>query len=131
MAPDQFREPIVALRRDLGRFLGSRDDLKRRQRQADDLHVVAELVEHAEPASTSTMVRMLGHALADVLSGRSLVDELVEELLREDVVEDVDFHGSSCVELRFTGIAAMAQAADVAIRAGAAAAQNVRLAPPP
>src|SRR4029077_851775 len=92
---------------------------------ADHLHVVAELVEHAEPRVHVHDGGNVRHPLADVLARRSFVDVLVEERLREDMVENVDFHA------RFAWFELIARAAHVAIRAGTAAAQNVRLAPPP
>src|SRR5438067_1875531 len=124
VAPNELRQPVVGLFGELRRTIGTGDRLERRQRQADHLHVVAELVENLQARVDVDDRADVRDPLADVPAAPAVVDVLLEEPLGKDVVEEIDFHAS------FRVPAPAAYAAAVAISAGADAAQNTRRASP-
>ena len=119
---NQFGQSIIRLPREFGRLIGTGKDFHRRQRKRKKLEVIAEFIHDSESRIHIHDCRNVRNAFAHVFAGLARVDVFVVELLWIDVIKDVDLHSDAS----FLFMMDTAIAANVATKAGAAAAQNTR-----
>ena len=92
MLAHELRHAVVGKARHVGGHGRRSEDLDRRRTEADHLSVVVELIHDAEAGGEIDDCRDFAHALVHILAVRRDLEHPIVERLRENMIEDVEFH---------------------------------------